>query len=463
MLPDAEINSVTRTCVGGESMLSKLWTTEKRRLADVLFERVIKGRERIPYQEMVSCGFPEFFEACIRHRARKIFRTEDPVEVNTNDRYNIQETELKNQLLFLERVFVSATIFRREEIRAVADFAVNFQFDVIVRPRQTLEEILFRSSNSQNKSDVSVVLKGFGDSRLFVKKMLKKIEAMDSETIDQENFEGISRTVERQIYDETPLSALLDDVNSLIEFEASITGKEDRGVHSDVLLGMLEERDLYDMANELTPEASGKEFWSVAEIENALERYLLVGRLDHSSLPSTDSSNSKDVAETAPDSIEPIEASDPPSAFTDACSSDEQRRDEKPKPFRIQFAEDNSRSAGASRSEQRMYSRVNGKPVFLTYDEDLIINRSDIERQPPGPYPALASLIGPKDRKLFIKRIFRRDKQQYMEFIQRLETLDLWKDAKAVIDEELRVREISPYSKEAVLLGDVVFSRYFRN
>ncbi|MEK7729762.1 MAG: hypothetical protein AAB354_15250, partial [candidate division KSB1 bacterium] len=94
-------------------------------------------------------------------------------------------------------------------------------------------------------------------------------------------------------------------------------------------------------------------------------------------------------------------------------------------------------------------------------EEPVMVSRAKLEQQPSGPFPVLANLIDEKNRKLFIKSIFQRDDEAYMDFVQRLEVIQSWKEAKALFDGELNRRKINPYTKEAIRFSDVIFGRYF--
>ena len=91
----------------------------------------------------------------------------------------------------------------------------------------------------------------------------------------------------------------------------------------------------------------------------------------------------------------------------------------------------------------------------------MVIKRSNIEKQPDGPLHSLRRLIDEKDMKYIQKRIFDNDIRAYNEFIRQLEVIESWKEAKKIIDNELFMRSIEPFSKEALRLGDLVFNRYF--
>ncbi|MFQ6033058.1 MAG: hypothetical protein ACE5K2_09080 [Candidatus Zixiibacteriota bacterium] len=360
----------------------------------------------------------------------------------------------------MKEALIGDTVFTKEEVTRLARLSVNFQFDGLVRPRQTMIKVLFNTTDQRDKEDVLIVVQGFGDNRPFIQKLITSIENLDSKIITRQDFEELITRLETAVYDKKPISAFLKDINLLIKFEASITGAEHRRVRSQVLLGMLTERGLGSLADGIKHEASNKEFWTFKEIENALERHLLVGGLEYaesSAVEEASLNNRKDEKtslDIQKDAVS-LDAFDEIDTSLDSEISKKRESSDKADSLRLQFAEAKSESEIPSTQKLK-----ESKKVF-NFDDTRIINRREIESQPPGPYPALHTLINQRDRKIFIKKIFRKDGQKYIEFIQRLERKDKWKEAKAMIDQELEKRGISPYSKEAVLLGDVVFSRYF--
>ncbi|MFQ5636795.1 MAG: hypothetical protein ACE5IR_02230 [bacterium] len=427
-------------------MRLKLWESETSRLANSLFERVLNGHEKKAYREIVGHGFPEFFEAAVKQHAKKVIKTENPIRINLKDRFKRQNQEFDDRLSSLQEILATGTIFNKEELQPLAEYSIIFQFDVIVRPRQTLMDVLYSDSKPRKKTDVLVIAAGFGCERPFIAKTILALRNVEFDLIDQDKFDVISKAIEKQVYDEVPVSAFLRDVNLLMKLQKAAMGCRVNGLSPKTILGMLRERDLHEMAEGLKKETlSDEALWSPAKIENALQRYLLVGGVDNFN-SENDHNFVSDKEEKKPRNTNNLAQESVLSEYKD---------DQKPRKIKIQFA-----------NEPRNNFRVQeysftGRPLF-SEDEEFIINRKDIESQPPGPYPALYTLINPKTRKVFVRKIFQKNKRHYIEFIKKLEKLDRWKDAKAVIDEELRAREINPYSKEAVLLGDIVFSRYFQ-
>ncbi|MCB0260421.1 MAG: hypothetical protein KDE62_11995, partial [Calditrichaeota bacterium] len=73
----------------------------------------------------------------------------------------------------------------------------------------------------------------------------------------------------------------------------------------------------------------------------------------------------------------------------------------------------------------------------------------------------LNNLIDPKQRKKFIKRIFKKRESQYQEFIGLVNNTPTWKHASNLIDTFFYQQGLNPYSREALEFSDLVYNRYF--
>ncbi len=106
---------------------------------------------------------------------------------------------------------------------------------------------------------------------------------------------------------------------------------------------------------------------------------------------------------------------------------------------------------------------INNNHPRIIYTDDSFekIQREKIERQPPGPYPSILDFISPEDWRLFLKKIFKKDSLDFSRLIHKIDKTDKWRSAKEIIDWELEQRNVDPYSKEAVKLGDIVFAKFF--
>lgn len=73
----------------------------------------------------------------------------------------------------------------------------------------------------------------------------------------------------------------------------------------------------------------------------------------------------------------------------------------------------------------------------------------------------LKNLIDDRTQKVFIKKLFDGDKENYHKLLDKLEEAESWRVAKILIDNELFKRDVDPFSREAIKLVDLVYSRYY--
>jgi hypothetical protein len=107
---------------------------------------------------------------------------------------------------------------------------------------------------------------------------------------------------------------------------------------------------------------------------------------------------------------------------------------------------------------------VNPLPKIIYQEEEPgPVYHAQREHQPPGPYPSIQTLMDSKDYKVLVQKLFERDEGAFRLFIEKVDQVDKWREAKQLIDRELNTRRLDPYCKEAVKLGDIVFSKYFSN
>ncbi len=101
--------------------------------------------------------------------------------------------------------------------------------------------------------------------------------------------------------------------------------------------------------------------------------------------------------------------------------------------------------------------------IVFSEEEQGPVFHAQREHQPPGPYPSIQTLIDSKDYKILVQKLFSRDERAFRTFIDKVDQVDKWREAKQLIDWELNKRRLDPYCKEAVKLGDIVFAKYFNN
>lgn len=76
--------------------------------------------------------------------------------------------------------------------------------------------------------------------------------------------------------------------------------------------------------------------------------------------------------------------------------------------------------------------------------------------------PSIESLIDPKQRKNFIKKLFASKESDYENFVHRLESIKDWKETYQAVEQEFSSRKVNPGKDEAVLFTNILFNRFFQ-
>jgi len=446
------------------------WEQEKEKLTLALTERLLRGRDGVAFSELKK-SLAIFFEhqpskageimlALLRRQARQIIRQEKPLVLQSQRRFELEDNELHAQLRRLRDLLAERLVFDKNELRAAVAFVVRLNFDLITRPAAALESLLYRRSSSRQKTDIAVILEGFEDDHPFVACAQRFLMEYPDGPVTQEAFVALCRRAEREVYRVRPVPAVIADLQAYQKFCAAIGPAAAFRISHQTVLRMLRERSLHHLAENAASELSEQESWSPPEIASILERceadLELRAQLIEPTIPPPEaeleaSAIEKDEVEIKPAAVQPA-----PEMETAAINQAEIF----PPPAAEEFQEVDLK---AILEVEEAASTPLPKVVYNHHEDDepQLIEHAKIEAQPPGPYPSMTKLIDEKSRQALIKKVFQKDLDAYLAFIERLEELQTWKQAKAFLDGEFKKRRVNPYSKEAVQLSDVVFGRYF--
>jgi len=456
------------------------WEQEKEKLTLALTERLLRGREGVAFSELKK-SLAKFFDrqppnageivlALLRRRARQIIRQEKPLLLQSQRRFELEDNELRAQLRRLRDLLLERLVFDKNELQAAVAFAVRLSFDLITKPASTLENLLYRCAAAREKADVAVILEGFEEDYPFVACAERFLMEYPDGPVTQEAFAALCRRAEREVYRLRPAPAVIAELQMYHNFCAAIGPAASSRINAQTILRMLRERGLRHLAENAAAELSERESWSLPEITPILERceadLNLRAQLIEPAIPPPETelearAIEKDEVDIMPAAVQPAAvqpATAEPAPETETAVTTQ--AEFFPPPAAEEFQEVDLK---AILQVEEAASVPLPKVIYnhAEDDEPLFVEHAKIEAQPPGPYPSMTRLIDEKSRQALIKKVFQKDLDAYLDFIERLEELQTWKQAKAFLDGEFKKRRVNPYSKEAVQLSDVVFGRYF--
>jgi hypothetical protein len=324
--------------------------------------------------------------------------------------------------------------------------------------------LIYPQPGERTKDDTITILQGLGENRPFLECVQSLLADHSEASITKETFSGLCQQAETEVYGDHPVSSMTADLKEYEIFCQSVDDSYNGHIDSQTVLGMLQERGLGDLAEALRPEVTQQGSWVISEVERMLNRRIVITESPRPvQEPDTAVSQPEyDLGEFIYEAA--AEEEKPPTA--PAVSGKRVLVEEQTSlTFQEEEVFPDERRLGAKPSPP-VERAVHKAAPEIVYDEDdaedlQVVNRAKIEAQPPGPYPSLTQLIDEKSRRVFIKKIFQKDLDTYLDFIERLEAIKTWKEAKTFLDHEFQQHRVNQYSKEAIRLSDLVFKRYF--
>lgn len=434
-------------------MLS-LWEDEKQRLGESFLKILMGSRDDMRVAELLKRPQPESFQAFLVHALKQDLQQQQILRFHPAEDIAIDEAAIQKVLAQATERLVPDISVKRPRLAELIRRFVAFQVDVLARPRQLLAAVLFHLSDRVPGADILELLSGFDEKRPFVAALQAAVAAQQNLELSREEFESLARTIEAQTYSDKPLSAIMTEIQGYVAFCNQLTQTTEPQLPSGVLLALLAERHLLDIHDELKLEAREKDFWTLDEIENALQRHFLVGRHDR---PGTEEDEIGSVEDIEPTVVRFI----PPKSDIHLGIEESMPETEKPpRPFKFRFDEE------FEQQPEEPLPQPDDEKTRTAAETPENENEPGVMPEPEGTGSGRAdsiewlNVLEPAQLQRVREKIFRNNEQALLRFFERIADTQVWSEAKTILDTELDKRKISVNADEAVLLGDMIFSRF---
>lgn len=516
---DSLLPATTSSAAGREH-----WEQEKEKLTLALTERLLRGRDSVAFAELKRA--PIFLErstikvgemvlALLRQQARQIIRQEKPLVLQSQRRFELEDDDIRGQLRRLRDLLAERLVFDKNELQAAVAFAVRVQFDLLTKPGAALAQLIYSRSPQRRKVDIVVILEGLDEKHQLVVAIKNLLRKSPDGLIAKEEFTGLCQRATNEIYGAYLIPALIADLQAYQQFCTSLGPAASVRIHQQTVLQMLRERGLQELAEKALPELTTQRWWAVTDLASVLERALALPSLPQAApiappvteveldrvlqaaalqienllaaAPNTEHEMPEPPPAAAQTALNLVEASVATSATPPISANGKEEEETVTAPVETSLATtptaenlappESSRPPDIPPSEESEFEEVDLHAILQVeeatipprktvypdaVEEPLMVTHAALEAQPPGPYPSITRLIDGKSRQAFIKKVFHRDLDAYLDFIEALEATQTWKEAKALLDGTFKQRKVNPFSKEAVQMSDLVFSRYFK-
>ncbi len=399
-------------------------------------EVVQPNMEQIPLAYIMTRNIPDsvkhFFDQEV-----ELWLREEAEKFTTNDRFDYEMPEVRVLIDKIFDILKQTATFHITVFNRLLERAIKLEARYLITPHRTLTQFLFKDKNTITTMEVYDMLKYF-DKYLYYKDALTDYFNLKYlREISEPQFRELIRAIDQQVFSKSPVDTTLQMVKTIVDFLNEGRETPSNTVPLAILKDAFADRDLQDYVRIVETEmAAGTEAVSLEDLEKMLRSGKALVEMRAAAAPTaTVLEEIADIEEQRPAvEVESIEVSETvvapePEPVLEEEDLEEDEEEEEVAP---------AGSTAADQLAQVVAEKIKGEKL-----EDL------------------HSLITKKQRKKFIKKVFRKDEDRYNAFVDLLNRTADWKTASALIDDYFFEAGINPYSKEALEFSDLVYSRYF--
>ena len=502
-----------------------MWENETIVLITSLKKRILGGEEKVRYARIAADNaIPPFIKSIFQSRVELYLVREEPMKVQPTAHFDLDPGDLESVKSRLLEVFRDSASFLKAEVEEILRYALVLRLEYLVKPVDTMRRVLFEDNRSVNSSDMELRLEPFFKLLPYAEMLHKECQRLSYTSIEQDEYSKLMVDMVQQVVQDNPIKIVLHDFSVLTDFLSETKGEEVIRVEGQVIQEFLADRNLWGFKRAFDVECKlGKKDFNNADLEMTLKRYEELKAEFGAETPSPreivppvtekkpesrvsilpdDFQLEETIGEATDDLVmdsatqeaengwdlndviseEPVDQGDAldldvPTEETDVELEGEDFSAEDASEFLVdepeaRVEEDIAEELPDSEEiEEKPVVEEAGKPknqmriIRRDHPEEAAQKEEIPEKKEESKTVSssfiLKEMIDGKTEKIFIKKLFDGDKDSYEKLINQLEDAESWRVAKILIDNELFKRDVDPFSREAIKLVDLVYSRYY--
>ncbi|HDQ44330.1 MAG TPA: hypothetical protein ENN17_02360 [bacterium] len=488
-----------------------MWENETVVLVISLKKRILGAETKARFSRISSDNaIPPFIKALFHQKVEDYLLAESPFSVHTTPHFEFRPEDLTGIRHRFDEVLRDAAVFPAKEVEDILREALVLRLDYLIKPADTMRRLLFEKRDRVELVQMERVLDPYTKLLPYAERLLSECRRMNHTIVASDEYSRIILDLFHQMMNGESVKVVLHDFSVLTDFLSETKGEEVVRVDGDLLQEFLADRNLWNFRRALDIELKlGKEDFDAVDLELTLKRYLelraefaedaakgpvnasgkpLVPReeiqveaestKETESLPEpeaeveseteagqeSESWDLEDVIGEEPLMIEDepafpvieLEPDMPSATENDVIAPLAERDEAETEPGKTQ----ESPAGKKQPASQMRIIRRDSKGGEEEKPAAPAVKKQKSETEPPVS-SGIRELIDDRTEKIFVKKLFDGDQDSYQGLLEKLEEAESWRVAKILIDNELFKRDVDPFSREAIKLVDLVYSRYY--
>lgn len=439
-----------------------MWENETIVLVTSLKKRILNGNNKVVFGKFSNDdGIPKFVRNYFLQNVAQLFQKEEPITFKSTPHFNLEDDTFKSMKGQFQGALHESAIFTAEEIEAYLQEILVLRLDYLVKPIDTMRHILFEKKQKISLDDMSLHLSPFIKILPYAESLIATCKDTGKFEFDREDYGNQTPVLLDNLYQENAIKIVTKEFNVLTDFLSETKGEDIKRVESTLLHDFLSDRNLWGFRRALEVETKlGREDFDLLDLEMMLKRYIELKEEfnqenKQGSVPPTVISNIPEKEEN--ELTKPIEKENSEDAndwdLDDVLNQESFNVEIKAEPNEHdepEILEDTPKQNNMRiiRHEKEEDAKMSESAI-----DEPVVDLNEPEK--------LKNLIDNKTQKVFVKKLFGGDQSAYAELTEKLDEAESWRVAKILIDNELFKRDVDPFSREAIKLVDMVYSRYY--
>jgi len=436
-------------------------------IVEIMIEKVKKevvtdeNMQNVPLAYLMTREIPESVKHFFDQEVELWIREEEE-KFTSNERFDYDMPEVRMHIDNIFDVLKQSANFHISKFNQLLERAVKLEMNFLIEPQRTLTQFLFKDSPIVSTMEVYDTLKYFFRYTYYKDAISDYFNTKYLREISQDQFKDLMEQIDEKIYEEDVHETTLKTLKTICGFVNEAQEEESDVLSIDVLDHAFADHNLTDYG-ELVKQLKdkGEEDISLTDLEQILSEGNVEAaeelEMDHSKREATQImiDNLEDIESSKPEvevsEIEVKESEVTPEELEEEEEPEEEFEEEEEEEEEVEETPEPVATMETETEEPAQEGQVANDLA------DFVANQIKSDQ----PLDDINKIIVGRNRKKIIKKLFKKKENEFSSFIESLNSQANWKDASVVIDEEFYERGINPYSKEAIMFSDLVYTRFF--
>ncbi len=351
-----------------------------------------------------------------------------------SDRFDYDQPEVR---MLIDKIFDKLqqnSVFDLQRFNHLLERAIKLELGYVVEPQWTLSQFIFKDGDTVSTIDVYDTLKYFFKFEYYKNAISDYFNSKYLREIARDQFKDLIKQIDENAYKEDPVTVALGTFKSILDAFNEARQTEIAVLSKNIAGKAMKDRGLEDFFK---------------AIDNVDQEELTLGELEQLLKDGKLTSQDEVAEETPAEEIAGIEENAPEVNVAEI--------DVKESTLPVEEEEVEEEEEDYEEEEEEEEEKVPAKEDVAGSLADYVAGQISSD----APLEDINLIIVGRQRRKIIKKLFKKKEDQFNSFINTLNTENSWKIASKFIDDEFYEREINPYSKEAIMLSDLIYNRFF--